>query len=163
MGENEKAITVVKAPNAYISMDSFRFWCQKVLPLVYDDSISYYEVLGKMVVYLNNMIDNQDYFKNELAKYELTVDQLVQDVNTLQSELEKVKNGDYVSLYIDSLANWIDNNLQQLVGRVVKYVYFGLTDDGYFAAYIPDSWDFIQFDTEMNYNSDLYGHLMLRW
>lgn len=36
----------------------FKFWCQKVLPLVYDDSLSYYEVLNKMVVYLNQVIDN---------------------------------------------------------------------------------------------------------
>lgn len=33
----------------------FRFWCQKVLPLVYDDSLSYYELLGKVVDYLNKM------------------------------------------------------------------------------------------------------------
>lgn len=32
---------------------SFRFWCQKVLPLVYDNSLSYYEVLSKVVHYLN--------------------------------------------------------------------------------------------------------------
>lgn len=36
----------------------FKFWCQKVLPLVYDDSLSYYEVLNKMLVYLNDVIDN---------------------------------------------------------------------------------------------------------
>lgn len=36
----------------------FKFWCQKVLPLVYDDSLSYYEVLNKMVIYLNQVIDN---------------------------------------------------------------------------------------------------------
>ena len=41
-----------------IDLGKFRFWCQKVLPLVYDDSISYYEVLGKMVVYLNQVIDD---------------------------------------------------------------------------------------------------------
>ena len=41
-----------------VDLSKFRFWCQKVLPLVYDDSISYYEVLGKMVVYLNQVIDN---------------------------------------------------------------------------------------------------------
>ena len=41
-----------------VDLGKFRFWCQKVLPLVYDDSISYYEVLGKMVVYLNQVIDN---------------------------------------------------------------------------------------------------------
>lgn len=34
------------------------FWCQKVLPLVYDDSISYYEVLCKMSEYLNRVINN---------------------------------------------------------------------------------------------------------
>ena len=41
-----------------VDLNKFRFWCQKVLPLVYDDSISYYEVLGKMVTYLNQVIDN---------------------------------------------------------------------------------------------------------
>ena len=41
-----------------VDLGKFRFWCQKVLPLVYDDSISYYEVLGKMVTYLNQVIDN---------------------------------------------------------------------------------------------------------
>ena len=35
-----------------------RFWCQKVLPLVYDDSLSYYELLCKVVRYLNSVIDN---------------------------------------------------------------------------------------------------------
>ena len=34
----------------------FRFWCQKVLPLVYDNSLSYYEVLCKVVDYLNKVI-----------------------------------------------------------------------------------------------------------
>lgn len=36
----------------------FRFWAQKVLPLVYDDSLSYYEVLCKLVAYLNTTIQN---------------------------------------------------------------------------------------------------------
>lgn len=39
-------------------LGKFKFWCQKVLPLVYDDAISYYEVLCKVVDYLNTVIDN---------------------------------------------------------------------------------------------------------
>ena len=35
-------------------LGAFRFWCQKVLPLVYDDSLSYYELLCKVVKYLND-------------------------------------------------------------------------------------------------------------
>lgn len=34
----------------------FRFWTQKVLPLVYDDSLSYYEVLNKIATKLNEVI-----------------------------------------------------------------------------------------------------------
>lgn len=36
----------------------FRFWCQKVLPLVYDDSLSYYELLSRVIAYLNNTMEN---------------------------------------------------------------------------------------------------------
>lgn len=60
-------------------VDSFRFWCQKVLPLVYDDSLSYYELLCKVVDYLNNTIadvntlgtdvDNLNKAYNELQSY----------------------------------------------------------------------------------------------
>lgn len=37
----------------WFPVTKFRFWCQKVLPLVYDDSLSYYELLCKVVDYLN--------------------------------------------------------------------------------------------------------------
>lgn len=34
----------------------FKFWTQNVLPLVYDDSLSYYEVLCKISAKLNEVI-----------------------------------------------------------------------------------------------------------
>ena len=44
----------------YASIEGFNFWCQKVLPLVYDDSLSYYEVLCKIQSKLNEVINNQN-------------------------------------------------------------------------------------------------------
>ena len=38
----------------------FRFWCQKVLPLVYDESLSYYEILCKVVKYINDLIKSDE-------------------------------------------------------------------------------------------------------
>lgn len=38
-------------------MRHLRYWCQKVLPLVYDDSLSYYELLSKVVAKINEIID----------------------------------------------------------------------------------------------------------
>lgn len=147
----------------YNELKSFKFWCQKVLPLVYDGSLSYYEVLCKLTDYVNKLIENDDYLKNIIDEYGLSIEEIQKDVNTLKEELEKVKNGDYVSLYLDSIINYIDNNLQELVARIVKYIFFGLNNDGYFCAYIPESWEFISFDTIMDYNSELYGHLVLKW
>lgn len=44
--------------NQISNRGSFRFWCQKVLPLVYDDSLSYYELLCKVIEYLNNTMND---------------------------------------------------------------------------------------------------------
>ena len=35
----------------------FKFWCNNILPLVYDDSLSYYEALCKFVAKLNETIE----------------------------------------------------------------------------------------------------------
>lgn len=37
-----------------------KFWCHKILPLVYDDSLSYYELLCKVVAKLNEVIKMVD-------------------------------------------------------------------------------------------------------
>lgn len=147
----------------YNQLQRLQFWCQKVIPLVYDDSLSYYELLCKVVKYINDMINNQNSMNEILQQYGQDIKQLKEDVSYLESELEKVKNGDYTSMYIDSLSAWIDKNLQELVSKIVKYVFFELDDSGYFVAYIPQSWEFLTFDTIMDYDNPNYGHLTLEW
>ena len=53
------------------SFKPFRFWCQHVLPLVYDDSLSYMELLNKVITYINQFGEYLDEFSalNEI-KYE---------------------------------------------------------------------------------------------
>lgn len=64
----------------------FRFWCQKVLPLVYDESLSYEELLCKVVAYLNGVIEdvNQipEYIQSLLTEEQLKAifDELLDDL-----------------------------------------------------------------------------------
>ena len=81
----------------------------------------------------------------------------------MTNEIEKVKKGDYVSLYLDSISNWIDEHLIDIIGRSASFIVFGLNNDGYFVAYVPESWDFISFDTEADYNNHNYGKLILEY
>lgn len=45
------------------------WWTQKVLPLVYDDSLSYYEVLGKLIHKINEVIGYVTDNIEELVSY----------------------------------------------------------------------------------------------
>lgn len=57
-------------------MKPFRFWVQTALPLVYDDSLSYYELLCKVVDYINNFIKDENEFANTIAEYTAKVDEI---------------------------------------------------------------------------------------
>lgn len=65
-----------------------------------------------------------------------------------------------------TLINWIRLNASDIVGEIIKNVFFGLTDDGYFVAYIPDSWSDIIFNTtglDITISGFDYGHLVLSY
>lgn len=59
----------------YINKDieTFKFWCQKVLPLVYDDSLSYYEVLCKLKEKLNEVIGTVNDLESNLYDIVLNI------------------------------------------------------------------------------------------
>lgn len=146
-----------------ISVKTMNFWCQKVLPLVYDDSLSYYEVICKLVDRTNDIVKEMKNYAQFFEEFQTTAEDIRKDMESIEGELEKIKNGGYIEVYIDALSEWIDANLQELVAKIVKFVSFGLNDDGYFVAYIPQTWDFIKFDTVVDTNDELYGHLILEW
>lgn len=145
------------------TVQRLQYWCQLVLPAVFDDSLSYYELVAKVVKKLNEVINSN----NELAGYVGTntrdIAQLKEDVALITSEFEKVKNGQYSSLYIDALKGWLAENLINVVGEIVKFVWFGLSDDGHFEAYIPTSWRFLTFDMVADPDSPDYGRLLLSY
>ena len=46
--------------NDYKSVYPFKAWVQKVLPTIYDDSLSYYDLLGKVLNHLNILTENNN-------------------------------------------------------------------------------------------------------
>lgn len=129
---------------AYQELSAFRFWCQKVLPLVYDDSLSYYEVLCKVVDYINNIIENQKAISD--------------DVEQLKSDLKIVQE-------------WINNfNTSYAEQIIAKYlatmIFVEISDSGYFIYYIPEHWEDITFNTtglDVYIPNVDYGRLVLSY
>lgn len=129
----------------YKNLNTFKFWCQKILPLVYDDSLSYYEVLCKVVDYINQLIDNDKVIGEELEN--------------LKTELVTVKK-------------WIDEFDTSYAEKIIKesiatMIFVEITDAGYIVYNIPSEWNDITFNTtgldiELDLKKD-YGHLVLSY
>lgn len=85
------------------------------------------------------------------------------DIGELQTLFEQFMESGFDDYYAEQVEKWIDDHLQWIFTHVAKQVYFGLTLEGFFVAYIPESWDDIVFDTGMQYGIDTYGRLILRW
>ena len=125
-----------------------RFWCQKVLPLVYDDSLSYYEILCKITKYINDLIDQDKIFADEAS-------QLREDLKELSDELAKW-NEDSDEFF----RQWMQEH-------IARSIFVEISDDGYIKYNIPDMWDNVTFNTTgldiFLYIQPNYGHLVLSY
>ena len=122
----------------------FKFWCYKVLPLVYDDSLSYYEVLCKVVKYINELIEQDRIFGEEL-------DALRADMTTVQE--------------------WINNFNTSYAEKIIRdyiatMIFVEISEAGYFIYYIPENWKDITFNTtglDVVIPETDYGRLVLSY
>lgn len=67
------------------NVTKLRFWCQKVLPLVYDDSLSYYEVLCKTVTKINEL---RDAVENDVERLDAKDEELDGKITAVQNEID---------------------------------------------------------------------------
>ena len=128
-----------------MTFEHVRFWCFKVLPLVYDDSLSYYETLCKVVAKLNEMIDS--------------LGELNDTVKSMQTAIAQIQK-------------WIDDFDTSYAEQIIKdylatMIFVEITNAGYIVYNIPQSWHDIEFNTtgldiELPLQPE-YGHLVLSY
>lgn len=98
----------------------------------------------------------------KISTEDATVSDLQKQVDVLQADFEQFKTSGFADYYEQQISQWVADNMASIMEQATRQVYFGLTQEGYFAAYIPSSWDAITFDTGAVYSLDTYGRLILR-
>ena len=86
-------------------------------------------------------------------------------IEELMKLYQDILNGNFPDAMKESLFGWVTKYTEEIIGKAIKIVTFGL-ENGYFVAYIPDSWDEITFGTtgldDFPAGYD-YGHLTLTY
>lgn len=85
-----------------------QFYCHKILPLVYDDSLSYYEVLCKVQQKLNELIENNNELIRQWELYKNEIDKAFGEYKKqLQAELDEMRED--ISAFEELIRNEIDD------------------------------------------------------
>ena len=130
----------------YMDLQPFRFWCQKVLPLVYDDSLSYYELLCKVVDYLNKTMEDVGVLEGDVTGLHEAYKKLQGYVNDYFSTLdvqEEINNkldemasngtlGEILKSVITVNQPVLVNNKEEMINTSYLYI---LASDGYVYYY----------------------------
>ena len=124
----------------------FAFYCQKVLPAVYDDSLSYYEVLCKLTDTVNQLIEAD---KTDIEHLQQAVNELYEYVHGTGWE--------------DAICQWVRDNLPCIVAQTCRWFHFGLDDTGHVVCTIPLMWAGFELFWNMDYGAEDFGRLTVGW
>lgn len=112
------------------------------------------------------LIRNVKSFDDAIAALEAWKASAEGTIDDLQKLLDDIAAGNFPKEISDAIKNWIAANFYDIVGYMAKTVWFGITDAGYFVAYVPESWKEIIFKTTgLDFETELqpdYGHLVLQ-
>lgn len=113
----------ITVPTFTADYSPFKFWCQKTLPLVFDDSLSYYEVLCKLVTYVNNLLTDLQTatgsigtFAQQFVVNQQFLNQMAEQLGTNTAQLETYINGrmeDFSEAY-ESLQEYVNTYFANL-------------------------------------------------
>lgn len=113
----------------YQPLQPFRYWCQKVLPLVYDDSLSYYELLCKVVDYLNKTMEDVETLHGDVSNLHKAYVQLQQYVNNYFSSLDVQEE---INKKLDEMvtSGELYQYIQKFLGLFTTPIVYGAVGDG---------------------------------
>lgn len=116
------------ATKEYSNLSPFRYWCYHVIPLVYDDSLSYYELLCKVVYYLNSMIGDNKKMIEAIEELKAYVDNYFDNLDVTQminNKLDEMaSNGTLDEIINQHIFGEIQHNLTNL-NSTVHYYFIG--------------------------------------
>lgn len=105
------------------NLSPFEVWCQKVLPTIYDNSLSYYELLTKVVNYLNTTMQTVNVLGKDVTELNKAYNQLVTYVNSFKDYAEnRMDNQDAAIANLTSAWNEFEEEMQKVIDDIPNQV-----------------------------------------
>ena len=118
----------------------------------YVQGMSDYELMCYIVSIVNLVVDSVNNTNENVESIEKQILNIKQQISEIDSRIDSL---------IDE--NTILNLVNDAITSSVNMVFFGLTDDGHFCAWITENYKDIEFGTILDCDSDDYGKLTISY
>lgn len=105
-------------------------------------------------------------FITAISELEGWKDQHEKEYEELKAFQDQIIAGNFPDSVKNAFVAWMQINANDIIATMATNVFFGINDEGYFVAYIPDSWNEIIFGTSGldDFPADVdFGHLTLSY
>lgn len=103
----------------YVALHPFQAWVQQNLPAVYDDSLSYTDLLSKLLYYINGLVTNNDLFSKDMKKLFDYINNYFLDLDVQQNVDKKLdemaKDGTLDKIINKDLFENLETNINNLI------------------------------------------------
>ena len=95
-----------------------KFWCQTVIPLVYDDSLSYYESLCKVTKSLNDTITKVNQLNDIVENIDVNFTDIYNKIQEINTQISDLNN--YFEIFRDQINAYVQNQLTIYNDNIVQ-------------------------------------------
>lgn len=103
----------------YVALYPFKAWVQQNLPAVYDDSLSYTDLLSKLLYYINDLVTNNDLLSKDMKKLYDYVNNYFLNLDVQQNVDKKLdemaKDGTLDKIINEDLFENLEANINNLI------------------------------------------------
>ena len=133
-------------------------WTQytPVIPKLYWNIYSAEQRMKQLCLSFDKVEHYLDYIAEMMNEWNL---EFSEEMQKELADLWDTVNGSFQN----DFDKWFNANIYSYMKKAAEQVFFGLNLEGYFVAYIPESWSDIVFDTGAIYGEDTYGRLIMRY
>lgn len=124
----------------------FGYCSQSVLPAVYDDSLSYAEMVCRLTAKVNEVLTST-----------------TSDISDLQKAVQELYEFVHGTSWESAVRQWVNDNLPCLVAQVCKWFHFGIDDQGHVVCTIPTSWQDFGIHWITDTSSPDFGKIVIGW
>ena len=116
---------------------------------------------------LDFLLKNYKMLLDTLKSLDDWVDQHEKEYQELKKLVDDIENGNLPAAVYQKLYKWMQDNMYDIIGSMIKFITVAINDNGYIVIRYPQQWSEIIFNTTgLDINTAVqpeYGHLTISY